>query len=125
MKELLMVGSGSLIGGVSRYLLGGVIQQFYPLARFPLATFAVNFLGCLAIGIIAGWGEHHQLSASARLFLVTGLLGGFTTFSAFGLETVYLMRTGNVMLGVLNVALSVIICLSAVWIGNWAAGVVK
>ena len=119
MRELLIVGSGSFIGGVGRYLLGGWVLHLFPLARFPLGTLLVNFLGCLAIGVLSGLAEHeHMLSSTNRLFLITGMLGGFTTFSAFGYESLDLMRTHGWGLALLNVALSIILCLAAVWIGH-------
>ena len=118
MKELILVGGGSFIGGISRYCLSGILLHQYPEQRFPLGTFAVNFLGCLLIGIFAALAEHHHfVSQNMRLFLITGLLGGFTTFSAFGFETIFLLRTNHLDLALLNVCLSVTVCLAAVWLG--------
>ena len=118
MKELILVGGGSFIGGVTRYFLSGWLLHHYPEQRFPIGTFAVNFLGCLLIGILAGLAEHqHVISQNLRLFLITGLLGGFTTFSAFGYETLYLARTGSMDLALINIGLSVVVCLAAVWLG--------
>ena len=118
MKELILVGGGSFIGGVTRYCLSGWLLHNYPEQRFPIGTFAVNFLGCLLIGILAGLAEQqHIISQNLRLFLITGLLGGFTTFSAFGYETLYLARTGSLDLALINIGLSVVVCLAAVWLG--------
>jgi len=118
MRDLLIVGSGSFLGGVCRYYLSGWVLHSFASERFPLGTFVVNFIGCLVIGIIAGLAEHHHLfSQSTRLFLMTGLLGGFTTFSAFGYETVSLLRTHGMELAILNVVLSVVCGLVAVWVG--------
>lgn len=118
MRELLIVGGGSFIGGVCRYYLSGWVLHAFAAPRFPLGTLVVNLIGCLCIGVVAGLAEHHHIfSASARLFLMTGLLGGFTTFSAFGYETVYLMRTHGLDLALLNVLLSVAVGLAAVWLG--------
>jgi len=83
-----------------------------------LATLAVNVFGCLIVGILGGLAQHHSMpSQAARLFLMTGLLGGFTTFSAFGLETLLLMRGERVDLALLNALLSVVVSLVAVWLG--------
>jgi CrcB protein len=78
----------------------------------------VNVAGCLLAGVLAGLAEKHELlSADARLLLFTGLLGGFTTFSAFGLETMYLLRKGELLVAGSNVALSVAAGLLALWLG--------
>lgn len=86
--------------------------------KFPLSTFAVNVSGCLVAGVLAGLVVKHDFfSPEARLFLFTGLLGGFTTFSAFGLETVYLLQRHEVMLAVLNVGLSALAGILVLWLG--------
>jgi CrcB protein len=117
MKEFLLVGSGSFLGGASRYYLSGLLLQLAPNLKFPLGTFAVNLLGCLAIGIAAGLAEQHFLSPQQRILIISGFLGGFTTFSAFGLETIYLLRTQGIEFALLNVLASVALCLLAVWAG--------
>jgi len=119
MKEYLLVGTGSFVGGVSRYFLSGLALHMFASQRFPIGTLVVNFLGCLAIGILSGLAEHHHLfTQNLRILLITGLLGGFTTFSAFGYETIYLVRTNNLNLAILNVVLSLVLCLTAVWLGT-------
>ncbi len=86
--------------------------------KFPLGTFSINVIGCGVAGILAGILENQNTStASLRLFLFTGILGGFTTFSAFGLETITLMRRGEVLIGFANVVLSVVVALAALWFG--------
>lgn len=93
-------------------------------AKFPWGTFTVNLLGCLVIGLLSGLAEKFDwLSPSLRLFLLTGLLGGFTTFSAFGLETVFLLRRGEVLLAAAYAAASVLLCIAAVWLGLRAVDV--
>jgi CrcB protein len=85
---------------------------------FPLGTLAVNLLGCFAVGLLAAaLSGPLPLREEYRLALTVGLLGGFTTFSAFGLETFYLASGGHTRLAVANVLLSVIIGLAAVWAG--------
>jgi len=83
-----LVGFGGFIGSVARYLMAGAVHRVADRALFPSGTLAVNVLGCLAIGFLGGLAESRGvLSASARLFLLIGVLGGFTTFSSFGFET--------------------------------------
>ena len=118
MKQLLLVGLGGFIGSIGRYKLGGWVLHHTPDWRFPLGTFIVNILGCLAIGLLSGWAVKHQvLGPDAKLFLIPGILGGFTTFSAFGFETFYLMRRGESHIALLYVALSVVCGLAFVWLG--------
>lgn len=117
-KQIVMVALGGAVGSVARYKLGGVVLHQTPGWNFPLSTFCVNVLGCLVIGLLAGAVEHHDMfSMSARLFLFTGVLGGFTTFSAFGYETFFLLRRGLVWTSMLYVGLSVVCGLIAVFIG--------
>jgi CrcB protein len=81
-KQLLLVGFGGFIGSVGRYLLSGLITKGFP-NSFPIGTFTVNVLGCLIIGVIYGISERFGwLTQEWRLFLATGICGGFTTFSA-------------------------------------------
>lgn len=118
MTNLLLVGAGGFLGAVARYLLGGWILHHSMAAKFPWATFAVNVIGCLVIGMLSGMAERFDaFGHGARLFLFTGLLGGFTTFSAFGLETIFLMRRGEWFFAALYVSASVVLCLFAVWAG--------
>lgn len=118
MSNLLLVGLGGGLGSISRYLLGGWILHQTMQQRFPYGTFAVNLLGCLAIGLLAGMaGRAEWLGPSTRLLLITGFLGGFTTFSAFGLETMLLLRRGDAAVAVAYVLGSVVLGLLAVWLG--------
>ena len=118
MKGILLVALGGAIGSVARYKISGYVLHHTIDWRFPAGTFAVNVLGCLAAGVLAGLAEKHDLfSADARLLLFTGLLGGFTTFSAFGLETMHLMRRGDFAIAGANVVLSVIAGLAALALG--------
>ena len=118
MKELLLVGTGGFFGSVLRYLAGAAFLRTFPDARFPWATFAVNISGCLAIGVIASILERTgSYNSELRLLLVTGVLGGFTTFSAFGLETLHLLRGQHIGLGVFNAVSSVALGVFAVWVG--------
>ena len=108
---------------MARYAVEGAVFHSYPQLKFPLATFLVNFLGCLLIGVIFGFLEKHAvLSAGTRLFLITGFLGGFTTFSAFGFESLMLIRRGHLVLAGLNVGGSIVCCLLAVYLGLKLSG---
>jgi len=118
MKQILLVGIGGFAGAIVRYKLGGWVLHHTLDWRFPGGTFVVNVLGCLIAGVLGGLVErHHFFSADVRLFLFTGLLGGFTTFSAFGLETTFLLRRGEVAIALAYVALSVACGLAGVWLG--------
>lgn len=114
----LLVGVGGFLGAIARYKLGAAVMHGTGLVRFPVGTFAVNVAGCLAIGLLAGVvARYHVLGAEARLFLFTGVLGGFTTFSAFGLESVELIRRGELAIAALYAGGSVAAGLGAVWLG--------
>ena len=123
---VLMVGAGGLLGAVLRYLLATWVQGAAG-GGFPYGTLAVNAAGCLAIGLVAGYAEARQpLSAEAQAFVVVGVLGGFTTFSAFGIDTIRLVRDGAYVAGAANVFLQVAVGLAAVAVGlylaQWAYG---
>lgn len=114
-KQILIVALGGAVGSVLRYKLGGFALHRTQSWNFPVSTFSVNIVGCFAIGILAALVEHHDLfSPSTRLLLFTGLLGGFTTFSAFGYESVFLLRRGLALVAGGYVLLSVVCGLAAV-----------
>ena len=118
MMNVLLVALGGSIGAVARYKMSGWILHHTIDWRFPAGTFAVNVLGCLVAGILAGLVEKHDLfTADTRLFFFTGILGGFTTFSAFGLETMFLVQRGQFLIAASNVAASVVAGLLALWVG--------
>jgi CrcB protein len=124
-KNILLVGIGGAIGSVGRYLCIAGINRWAILAAFPWGTLAVNVIGCFVIGFIGGLGASKQLfSESGRIFLFTGILGGFTTFSAFGLETFYLLRTSQGLLAFGNIFLQLIFGLGAVAFGYWLSEVI-
>lgn len=123
MDTLFLVGLGGGLGAVARYGIGALVSAHYVNLKFPLATFAVNFMGCLLIGLLAGLAAKHQLlGPGVKLFLITGFLGGFTTFSAFGFETFFLARRGDLVVAGLNIAASLVCCLAAVWFGAKLGG---
>lgn len=113
MRALLLVALGGAAGSMLRWALAGLIQRGTGTA-FPWGTFAVNVAGALAIGVVAAIAlERAQLSPDARTLVLPGLLGGFTTFSAFSLETFALLRDGDWMTALLYAAGSVVAGLAA------------
>lgn len=118
MKSALLVALGGAIGSVARYKLSGLVLHHTEGWKFPLGTFLVNLVGCLVIGVLAGLAVKDDFfTAETRVFLFTGLCGGFTTFSAFGLETFYLLRRDELALAGCYVMLSLACGLLALWGG--------
>ena len=94
-NHLLLVGIGGFIGGIARYLTAHWLTRLFP-STFPYGTFTVNIIGCLFIGIVYGLSERFNwLTSEWRLFLATGICGGYTTFSSFIYEDVNLVQTSN------------------------------
>ena len=117
MQNLLAVGLGGFLGAIARYTVGGFVDSRFN-TRFPWGTLTVNLLGCLLIGAILGWVSTREASSrTTELFLVTGILGSLTTFSTFGHDTVELLRQGALGSAAGNVALNVIVGLTAVALG--------
>lgn len=113
-----VVGAGGFIGSVLRYGLSGLVHRAAGTGGFPYGTLAVNVTGCLAIGLLGGLAEVRQVAGpELRLFLLIGLLGGFTTFSTFGYETLALARDGDHVKALANAGLQLALGLGAVWIG--------
>ncbi len=116
--QVLLVGVGGALGAVARYGVAGLVQRRFP-GDFPAGTLAVNALGCLLIGGLMALAEgKHLARPDVLLFLTTGILGGFTTFSAFGHETFQLLRQGAAGLAMGNVAANVGLGALAVWLGR-------
>lgn len=116
MRILLLIGAGGFIGSTLRYLASQFIQNKF-LSAFPFGTLGVNALGCFAIGLIFALAEKGNLSAEWRLFLATGICGGFTTFSAFSVETVSLMKDGQLAPAFIYIVASVALGLAATFLG--------
>ncbi|MCC6678846.1 MAG: fluoride efflux transporter CrcB [Phycisphaerales bacterium] len=120
--KLLMIFLGAGAGGAGRYLLGGWVQGWAG-PGFPLGTLVVNISGCLAIGFLAALFDGPALIREEwRLAILIGVLGGYTTFSSFGNETINLLREGEWARAGLNVVLSNGLGLAAVWGGAALAG---
>jgi CrcB protein len=118
------VAVGGAMGSVARYACSLGAARFAS-AGWPWGTLLVNVLGSFAIGVLAALvavDGRPLLGADARAFLIVGVLGGFTTFSAFSLETFELARAGAVGAAALNVVVSLVLCLVAVWLGFATAG---
>jgi CrcB protein len=116
MKIILMIGIGSCIGGMCRYLLSQFVQNKF-LSAFPYGTMTVNIIGCFLIGVVFALSERGNFTMEWRLFLATGVLGGFTTFSSFSLETVSMLRGGQLWYAFFYILCSVIIGLLATFAG--------
>ncbi len=116
MNAILAVGAGGAVGSVLRYLLTGAVQRLAG-AGFPAGTVVVNVLGSLTIGVLFVWLVERGGSPGLRALLMVGLLGGFTTFSSFSLETVNLMMQASYGRAALNVLLSVALCIGGTMLG--------
>jgi fluoride exporter len=117
--RIILVGVGGFVGSVLRYWMSGLAQNAMPTTVFPIGTLVVNVVGCLAIGVISELAEARGfLTPDMRALLVVGLLGGFTTFSAFANESVNSVRDGAHAVALANIVLSVGVCLIAVWVGR-------
>jgi CrcB protein len=119
---LVIIGGG--IGAFFRYLLSGWIYKVLG-TDFPYGTLAVNVIGCLVIGLFLTMAEDRFLiSPSFRIFFAVGVLGGFTTFSTFSFETVGLLKDGAIAIGLLNVGVSIVVGLTATWVGMLAGRII-
>jgi CrcB protein len=117
------VAAGGALGSLARYWMTGAVAALTG-SRFPYGTLLINILGSFVIGVVAGitltptrMGMHPDV----RIFLMVGICGGFTTFSAFSLQTLELLQTGDVVPAALYVAGSVVLCVLFVWFG-WSLG---
>lgn len=119
----LWIALGSALGGILRYVFTNLGNALWGL-RFPLATVLINVGGSFLIGFVASFGKFEgkiYLNPMTKDFLMIGVLGGFTTFSSFSLQTLYLAQRGEWLYAGGNVMLSVFLCLVAVWIGHICA----
>ena len=117
MTKLLLIFLAGGSGSLARYLLGGWVQR-QGTESFPLGTLIVNVLGCFLIGFLAAaFSGRILIREEYRVMITVGFIGGFTTFSTFGLETFTLLDDGQIMRAMTNVVLSVGLGLLAVWLG--------
>lgn len=123
MITYLWIAVGSALGGVARYACSGLIADWFG-QTFPLGTLVINVLGSFVIGFFAtltGPDGRLLVSGDVRQFVMVGLCGGYTTFSAFSLQTLSLAQDGEFIRAGLNVVGSVVLCLFSVWLGYVAA----
>ncbi|MCS5707398.1 fluoride efflux transporter CrcB [Candidatus Berkiella cookevillensis] len=122
MNHSLLIFIGAGIGGVLRYWVSSTTHHWTG-KSFPLGTLLVNVSGCLLIGFlfILILNRFHSLSLILRPLLLVGFLGGYTTFSAFSIETLHLFEQGAWSFGLINIILNTLLCLLAVWLGAFAA----
>jgi fluoride exporter len=122
LTQFMLVGLGGFIGSGLRFAMSNWLIRLFPHSPLPLGTLGVNLLGCLLIGYLGGIAEHRQaLDTGMRLFLLTGVLGGFTTFSAFAYENLVMAQDLQYFRVLLNVVLQVVLGFTAAWLGLTAA----
>jgi len=117
LKNLLIIGSGGFIGSIARYLVSqlNLSVNFHSI---PVGTLLINIIGCFLIGFLTGVADKSMiLTTEWRLFLMVGLCGGFTTFSAFANENLMLMHNGQMLAVLLYTALSILLGFLAVYFG--------
>lgn len=120
MKNYVLVFVGGGIGASFRYWLSGAVYRWVP-ASFPYGNLCVNISGCFLIGVLmTAFNDRFLVNPALRIFLVIGILGGYTTFSSFSYETITLFRDQEILRGGVNVVASVLGCLAATVLGNYA-----
>ncbi len=117
MEKILFVALGGAAGAVCRYLLGFINIRI----DFPVITLAINLIGAVIIGFVTGVAAEKSIHTNITLLLKTGFCGGFTTFSTFSLETLTLFENGKAFAGGIYGALSLVLCVAGVWIGQYWA----
>lgn len=123
MLHILYIGAGGFIGAVSRYLLSRYLGNLFP--SFPVGTLVVNVLGSLVLGfIVYSISLGKNFSPELRDFITIGVLGGFTTMSAFAYESFRLFELSQLLFFTLNVALNLVLCVAAIYAGRELAGLI-
>ena len=108
---------GGFIGALLRYISSLGLDKFYT-STFPSSTFLINFLGCFILGLLMNMGITNTETWPAKEFLVIGILGGFTTFSTFGIEAYRLMESGELMTALIYMSASVIFGILGIWLSQ-------
>jgi CrcB protein len=114
--KFIAIAAGGSVGALLRYFVSTYPYKFIK-PGFPLGTFLANIIGCFVIGFVFQLSLVKILSPNLRLFIMVGLLGSFTTFSTFSLETINLLKSGQLVLAVVNILTSVSVGLIAVFLG--------
>jgi len=123
--KLCIIGAGGFVGAVLRYLVSSWVQYRSGSIVFPYGTMSVNLIGCFIIGLLTFLVENRSLlSPEARVFVLIGLLGAFTTFSTFGNETLGLVRDNRLDLAILNAGIQVVVGVTMVWLGRVLAALI-
>jgi len=124
MYKILLLLAGGGIGTVARFVVSDYTHKYY-LGNFPLGTLAVNMLGSFLIGVLWGLFDMQNLSHSVRAFLFIGILGGFTTFSAYAIESYHMFKDGDVKLALLNVMANNVLSIGMVIVGLMLASSIQ
>jgi len=114
--RILFVGAGGAAGSIARYLLAGLAQR--GATTFPIGTMTVNVIGCLLIGLLSERFADATVDPAYRTAILVGVLGGFTTFSTFSLETLKLVEDRQFLPALFNVLITVTLCLAGCWAGQ-------
>ena len=114
--KILYIALGGSIGSILRFLFSNFCKVYFPL--FPIGTLAVNVLGSFFIGVFVSYLNNKEVSEIiVRYFFIIGILGSFTTFSAFSIETINLIESGEILKAGLNILFSVTLCIAGCWLG--------
>ncbi len=122
MVKIIVLSLGGIVGVLLRYFTGGAVHKVAG-GGFPYGTLVINLVGCFIIGLLWGIFERFELSSNLRLFLFIGVLGSFTTFSSFGLETFNLLRDNELRLGLYNLLITNVCGLGLVYVGYFSSRV--
>jgi CrcB protein len=125
LEKILLIGTGGFFGAIARFGLQSLVKHWTAYQYFPLSTLVINGLGCLAIGMFWEVWREHVYFQTLYLFFVIGFLGSFTTFSAFGLETFELLRSGRLLFALSNIGMQVTVGLLGVGAGAWIGRIAR
>jgi len=118
LKTALWVGLGGFIGAILRYTTSLGLEKIAT-SLFPISTFLVNFLGCFILGLLINMGSTFLDALPVKEFLIIGLLGGFTTFSTFGVEIYELFKSGEMIIGMLYMIFSIVAAVFGIWFSQF------
>ena len=116
-RQIILVGLGGASGSIFRFLMSEYVSK-YSFMAFPLATFLINVIGCFCIGLFGGLFPSND---NLRFLLIVGFCGGYTTFSTFASENLYLLQNNQILMAIVYTLLSVVIGIGAVWLGLYVS----